>query len=582
MILLIVFAFLAGVVTILSPCILPVLPIILSSSIGDQNIGKARPFGVITGFILSFTFFTLFLSSIVKLIGIPAESLRVFSVIVIGLFGVTMLIPKFQYWTEILFSKLSQFLPQSQGKTGFGGGILIGLSLGLLWTPCVGPILASVISLAITGSVNIEAVFITLAYALGTAIPMFFIMIGGQTALRKAPWLLQNSGAIQKVFGVLMILTALAIFFNLDRKFQTFVLNTFPNYGTGLTKFEDVPLIRDALDRFSGAPVGSEEMGKAMFDVTSDKSGPLAPEIIPGGEWFNSEPLKLADLKGKVVLIDFWTYSCINCQRTFPYLKSWHQKYADKGLVIIGVHSPEFEFEKNAKNVEKALKDFGITYPVVQDNDFSTWRAYSNRYWPAKYFIDKDGKIRYTHFGEGEYDESEKVIQELLAETGADISGTEINNPEYEIYSKTPELYLGYGRMEYLASPEKISRDASASYTAPKVVPDNKFAFVGGWDVMEEYSSPAKGSSLILNFDAKEVFLPVVPRDPNMPGKIRVYLDDKLVSETGAAGMNVENSIVTVNSADTLKLINLQEPGKHILRLEFLDANTEIYAFTFG
>ncbi len=582
MILLIIFAFLAGVVTILSPCILPVLPIILSSSIGDQNIGKMRPFGVITGFILSFTFFTLFLSSIVKLIGIPAESLRVFSVIVIGLFGVTMLIPKFQYWTEILFSKLSQFLPQSQGKTGFGGGILIGLSLGLLWTPCVGPILASVISLAITGSVNIEAVFITLAYALGTAIPMFFIMIAGQTALRKAPWLLQNSGAIQKVFGVLMILTALAIFFNLDRKFQTFILNTFPSYGTGLTKFEDVPLIRDALDRFSGTPVGSEEMGKAMFDVNSDKSGPLAPEIFPGGEWFNSPPLTLADLKGKVVLVDFWTYSCINCQRTFPYLKSWHQKYADKGLVIIGVHSPEFEFEKNAKNVEKALKDFGITYPVVQDNDFSTWRAYNNRYWPAKYFIDKDGKIRYTHFGEGEYDESERVIQELLAEAGAKDLPTEVSNPEYQNYARTPELYLGYARMEHLVSPEKVVENGSALYSAPNDIPDNEFAFTGGWDVMEEYSSPAKGSSLILNFESKEVYLVMRPRDGVTPGKVRVYLDNKLVSETGAAGESVINNEVIVDSDSLYKLIRLQEPGKHILKLEFLDANTEAYAFTFG
>ena len=583
MILLIIFAFFAGVVTILSPCILPVLPIILSSLIGTTEIGKARPFGVIVGFILSFTFFTLFLSSIVKLIGIPAESLRVFSVIVIGLFGATMLIPKFQYWTEILFSRLSQFLPQSQNKTGFGGGLLIGLSLGLLWTPCVGPILASVISLAITGSVNIEAVFITLAYAAGTAIPMFFIMIAGQTALRRAPWLLRNSGHIQKVFGVLMILTALAIFFNLDRRFQTFILNTFPSYGTGLTKFEDIPLINDALNQLTGteSPVGN--MGKPTFEMdATSKSGPPAPEIIPGGQWFNSQPLKLSDLRGKVVIIDFWTYSCINCQRTFPYLKSWHEKYEDKGLVIIGVHSPEFEFEKNPANVEKALKDFGISYPVVQDNDFKTWRAYSNRYWPAKYFVDKDGNIRYTHFGEGAYDESERVIQELLAETGSDVTGTSINNPEYQNYAKTPELYLGYGRIEHLVSPEKVVENGSALYSAPEKIPDNEFAFVGGWDVMEEYSSPAKGSALVLNFESKEVFLVMRPRDGVTPGKVRIYLDDKLVSETGAAGESVVNNEVTVDSDSLYKLIKLQEPGKHILKLEFLDANTEIYAFTFG
>ena len=584
MILLIAFAFLAGIVTILSPCILPVLPIILSSSIGTQEIGKARPFGVITGFILSFTFFTLFLSTIVKLSGIPAESLRIISVFVIGLFGATMLIPKFQYWTEILFSRLSGFLPQSQGKTGFGGGLLIGLSLGLLWTPCVGPILASVISLAITGSVNLDAVFITFAYALGTAIPMFFIMVAGQTALRKAPWLLQNSGFIQKIFGVLMILTALAIFFNLDRKFQTFVLNTFPTYGTGLTKFEDVPFIHDALNKLTGTETQSGNMGKPTFMMDKSQGVP-APEIIAGGEWFNSEPLQLSQLKGKVVLVDFWTYSCINCQRTFPYLKNWWEKYKDKGLVIIGVHSPEFEFEKNPDNVAKALKDFGITYPVVQDNDFSTWRAYNNRFWPAKYFIDKDGNIRYTHFGEGEYDESEKVIQQLLEEAGSDVSGTAVDNPEYKIQAKTPELYLGYGRpefKEYFASPERVIENGSANYSAKPKVPANSFSFVGGWDVMEEYSNPAKGSQLILDFEARNVFLVMRPKDPKTPGKIKLSLDDGIVTNLDLAGEDVKNSELTVDSDRLYKLLRIPELGRHILKLEFLDANTEVYAFTFG
>lgn len=591
MILLIIFAFLAGVVTILSPCILPVLPIILSSSIGTTEIGRMRPLGVITGFILSFTFFTLFLSTIVRLSGIPAESLRIFSVLVIALFGISMLIPKFQYYTEILFSRLSQFLPQSQTKTGFSGGILIGLSLGLLWTPCVGPILASVISLAITGSVNLDAVFITLAYAIGTAIPMFFIMIAGQTALRKAPWLLQNSGLIQRIFGILMILTALAIFFNLDRKFQTFILNTFPNYGTGLTQFEDIPLINNALNNLTQTEVKKEDMGKPTFDMNNKQSGPPAPELIPGGEWFNSKPLTLQELRGKVVIVDFWTYSCINCQRTFPYLKSWWEKYQDKGLVVIGVHSPEFEFEKNPDNVKKAIEDFGISYPVMQDNDFKTWRAYQNRFWPAKYFIDKDGNIRYTHFGEGAYDESEKVIQQLLEETGSDVSGTEINNPEYENYARTPELYLGYSRIEHLVSPEKMVKDGSANYSAPDRIPDNKFAFIGGWEVMEEYSSAAKGSQLILNFEAKDVFLVMRPKNSASPGKIRLTLDNEIVTNLDLAGKDVKNSEAVIDSDRLYHLLTIpgnsiglgsSEVGRHTLKIEFLDSNTEVYAFTFG
>lgn len=581
MLLLVIFAFLAGIVTILSPCILPVLPIILSSSIGATQIGKAKPVGVITGFILSFTFFTLFLSTIVSLIGIPAESLRIFSVFVIALFGFSMLVPKFQIWTEILFSRLSQFLPQSQNQTGFGGGILIGLSLGLLWTPCVGPILASVISLAITGSVTLDAFFITLAYSVGTAIPMFFIMTLGQSASKKIPWLLNNSGNIQKIFGVLMILTALAIFFSFDRKFQTFILNTFPNYGTGLTKFEDIPLIQNALQSLSAPEVKKEDVGKPTFDMNSPK-GPPAPELIPGGEWFGSAPLTIDSLKGKVILIDFWTYTCINCQRTFPYLKSWWEKYKDKGLVIIGVHSPEFEFEKNPENVKKALADFGLTYPVMQDNDFSTWRAYKNRFWPAKYLIDKDGNIRYTHFGEGDYDETEKIIRELLSEAGSDVNQTQINNPEYANYAKTPELYLGYSRIEALSSPEFIVKDASALYTSSLTPPANKFGFSGEWDVMEQYSNPKKGSFLFLNFDAKEVFLVMRPKDGKIPGKIKVYLDDKLVSETDSAGVDVKDSTVTITSDTLYKLITLPTPGRHILKLEFLDENTEVYAFTFG
>jgi cytochrome c-type biogenesis protein len=255
MILLIAFSFLAGIVTVLSPCILPILPIILTSSLGGLNIGKARPIGVVTGFVLSFTFFTLFLSTVVRLSGIPADSLRLISVLVIASFGLSLLIPQFQIIVERLFSRLASLMPSNQNRKGFGGGLLIGFSVGLLWTPCVGPILASVISLAITEAVTFDAFLITLAYSLGTAIPMFLIMLGGQNALRRTPWLLANLNTIQKIFGVLMILTAIGIFFNIDRKFQTYILNTFPQYGVELTKIEDNQLIRDQLNKKTENPI---------------------------------------------------------------------------------------------------------------------------------------------------------------------------------------------------------------------------------------------------------------------------------------------------------------------------------------
>lgn len=555
MFVLISFAFFAGIVTILSPCILPVLPIILSSSATQS---KKQPFGVVIGFIVSFTFFTLFLSAIVQATGLSADALRIFSVIVIVLFGLVLVIPRLQMGYEIFASKLSAKAGSANKnkQSGFFGGLLIGVSLGLIWTPCVGPILASVISLAITGSVSGQAVIITLAYSLGTAIPMLLIMYGGRGLINRVPWLLNHLGKIQKFFGFVMILIGIAILFNLDRQFQSYILEKFPSYGTGLTKFEESDLVQNKLKNMN--------QQKTLSNMES------APEIIPGGEWFNSEPLTLEKLKGKVVIIDFWTYSCINCIRTLPYINDWNKKYADKGLVIIGVHSPEFEFEKNPKNLEKAIADFGIEYPVVQDNNFDTWRAYNNRYWPAKYFIDKDGMIRDTHFGEGDYAESEKLIKELLAETGAKLSDSGEAIPEYQIHSQTPETYLGYLRLERFSSPEKIEKDTTVLYSSPKEIEDNNFAYEGNWNISEEHSSPSTNASLSLNFEAKKVFIVMRPKT-GTTGKVKVYLDGQQAGEE-----------LIVDSDRLYELINLDEPGRHIIKMEFLDNNTQVFAFTFG
>lgn len=567
MLVLLIFSFVAGIVTILSPCILPILPIILSSSVPSQNKSSyKKPIGVIVGFISSFTFFTLFLSTLVKVISISPDALRIFSVVVIASFGVSMLIPKFQLLLEVLFSKLSSKVPVSSNKSGFLPGVLVGLSLGLLWTPCVGPILASVISLALTGQVTFDAFLITFAYSLGTAIPMFLIMVGGQTLLKKAPILLKNTQLIQKIFGVIMILTALAIYLGLDRQFQTYILDKFPNYGSGLTKIES-----------SSSQVESQlkQLTNPNSSESRRPSGAKAPEIISTGSWFNSDPLTLSSLQGKVVLVDFWTYSCINCIRTLPYLKSWHEKYSSQGLVIIGVHSPEFEFEKSEKNLSKAISDFEIKYPVVQDNDFKTWRAYQNRFWPAKYLINSNGEIVYTHFGEGKYDQTEAKIQELLKQAGQQISQP-ISNPAYTIQAKTPELYLGYSRIEYLRSPERIINNSFSSYSVPSNLPSNTFAFEGEWLISEEFSNPNMGSRLILNFQAKDVFL--VMRTKSDQSQVKVSSNNQL----NFPGEDVIDSIVTVDSDRLYKLIKLPESQNGELILEFLDSNTEVYAFTFG
>ena len=533
MIILTIFAFLAGTVTILSPCILPILPVILASSPADPS-SRRRPYGIITGFVLSFTFFTLFLSTLVRIFGIPADSLRTLSVIVIALFGLSLLIPRLGLALEQLFSHLTSYTPSTSGKTGFFGGLLIGLSLGLLWTPCVGPILASVITLAISGTITLDAVILTLAYSLGTAIPMYLIIQAGQALFTKVPWLLQNTAKIQRSFGIVMIVTALMISAGLDRTFQSYLITQFPQYGAGLTRFEDQPSVTTQL----------KDLGKSNLPLAT--KGSLAPELVPGGQWFNTPALTLAELRGKVVLIDFWTYSCINCQRTLPYLKTWYDKYNDDGLIIIGVHAPEFEFEKNPANVSDAIAEFGLKYPVMQDNDFATWKAYNNHYWPAKYFIDKDGFIRHTHFGEGGYDESEKVIQDLLQETGVEVTNA-LNNPSYQTYGRTPETYLGSARS---------GRESYLSYS-------------GDWTTTKEYAAPAKGSQLTLNFDAKSVYLVMRP-GMSQPARVKVFLD------------SIYYQTITVDADKLYTLVELPDPGRHTLRLEFEDGNVELFAFTFG
>lgn len=496
MFILTLFAFLGGIVTIISPCILPILPIVLS---GGTTSDKKRPLSIIAGFILSFTFFTLFLSAIVKATGISADALRLVSVVIITFFGISMIAGKELFRVS--------FVPKTTN------GFLLGASLGLVWTPCVGPILASIITLAATGNTGIDSVVVTLAYATGTAIPLLAIMHG----VRILP--VKN---LQKFFGILMILTAVAILFSWDRKFQTFILERFPNYGAGLTKLEDNALVKKQLEDMKTKPKGGRMVN--------------APEFVVGGLWFNSKPLTMQELRGKVVLVDFWTYTCINCIRTLPYLKTWHEKYKDKGLVIVGVHTPEFEFEKNPENVKKAIKDFGLEYPVMQDNDYATWAAYANHYWPAKYLVDREGKIVYTHFGEGQYDETEKKIQELLS------VNMPVLNPTYQVMARTPETYLGSLRGDY-----------------------SRIQTSGTWTKSEEYAKPAQGSTMTMRFNAAKVFL--VMRGS---GKLNVYLDEQFVKT------------VTVDEDKLYDLIDLPTPGEHMLKLEFLDPGLELYAFTFG
>lgn len=318
----------------------------------------------------------------------------------------------------------------------------------------------------------------------------------------------------------------------------------------------------------------------ALFNVPSYK----APELAGTGGWFNSEPLKLADLKGKVVLIDFWTYSCINCIRTLPYVQAWYEAYKDDGFVVIGVHAPEFPFEKKAENVARAVKDYRLTYPIVQDNDHATWTAFANHYWPAHYLIDKDGRVRREHFGEGEYDETEKAIRALLAEAGSETAGEMTVKQPVEVPTtpmQTPETYLGYDRARNFANVAEFAADKATTYTLADNLDDNQWSLGGSWSIGAT-GSLAEGdrSVLRIKFSAKEVYLVL---DGPEGAAITMTIDGKAVTDNRGGGTDVgEAGRVRIDGARLYKLINLPTFTQGAVLDVIIPKDVSVMAFTFG
>ena len=480
-------------------------------------------------------------------------------------------------------------------KTGFLSGIPVGLSLGLVWTPCVGPIMASVVSLALTERVDGGAVAITLAYTLGTSLPMLAVMRGGRALLARVPALTRNVARIQKGFGVVMILVAGAIGLGWDRQFQAAVLRAIPGYGAGLTAIEEAAPVREALGRrtapgaatrdpatgdrvFSGAPDAAPRDGAFPGGALPDYGA--APGLVATGPWFNAgrsdaEPFTMESLRGRVVIVDFWTYSCINCIRTLPYLRAWYDAYRDEGLVIIGVHTPEFEFEKKPANVARAIRDLGVTWPVVQDNDYAQWTAYANRYWPAHYFIDARGLVRAFHFGEGGYEEGERIVQALLKEAGKAETGAVVSRPAPRTAARTPETYLGYMRPRGFVSSPPALPDTAARYEPSRVPNNGEWSLRGNWTIAKEFAVPEGEGVLELGFDAMNVFLVVEPVQPGAAIEVRV--DGKVSADTA----DVKAGRLTADESRMYHLVGLARPGRHLLRLEVYGA-ARLFAFTFG
>jgi cytochrome c biogenesis protein CcdA/thiol-disulfide isomerase/thioredoxin len=668
MLLTVIFAFFAGLVTVASPCILPILPIALSAGVAR---GRSRPLGVTLGLVISFSLFTLIISQAVAALGFSANTLRLIAVAVIAFLGLALIVPELNARVEGLFARLPGLAPQRQ-RSGLWGGLLTGATLGLVWAPCAGPILAAITTLAATRQVTLGALAVTAAYALGVGLPLLLIAYGGQAALRKIPALARRSAGIQRTFGALMIATALLIAFNADVAVTAWATGALPaNWNSRVQAFEETPLVRGQIDELlgrtgaparalagaatasaagttgqvvsgmpgapnpaagvaagtatpallpaAGAPLPAAGLAMPRPDapdrpatpsVTAEAAPALQaaqmppatsmpapnsstrrpaldlPDVGPAPDftgitgWLNSPALHLADLRGKVVLVDFWTYSCINCIRTLPYVTSWYEKYHDQGLVVIGVHTPEFAFERETPNVAQATQRYNISYPVAQDNNYATWTAYQNQYWPAEYFIDAKGHLRHTHFGEGNYDESEQVIQELLAEAGAE-TAPQGGPPSAAVpFSpmQTPETYVGLDRQGAFASPERPQGGKAQTYSAPASLPLHSFALSGPWTLSDQFAQvAAAGDALRLHFVARDVYLVLASDAPasatvSLPG-LRVANQSKDVDGQGR---------LHVAEARLYHLVQLPSLQEGTLELKFDQPGVRVYAFTFG
>lgn len=573
MTLLLIFSFLAGIATVLSPCILPVLPAILSASASG---GKGRPLGVIVGLIVSFVFFTLALTTLVQSFGLSANVLRYFAIAVIGFFGLILFIPALSDKFAMLTDSIANFGARLQTATrskrsGFISGTLIGAALGLVWTPCAGPILAAITTLVATQKVSFQIFLLTFAYSLGAALPLFVIAYGGQRAL-SIPSLAKYSERIRQFFGVLMILTALALAFNWDVAFQQSILDYVPKI-----QLESNARLNRELQKLRGPSPFDTKIQKNAATGELPVIAP-APPLEGITAWINSPPLTMEQLKGKVVLIDFWTYSCINCIRTFPYLRNWYDAYKDKGLVIIGVHTPEFEFEKDESNVKKAVRMFKIAYPVAMDNNYKTWEAYHNSYWPAHYLIDQQGMVREVHFGEGGYLETENGIRSLLH---LPLLAEEMEKePSSFMVGMTPETYLGFKRAASYTPEIRLVPNQAANYQYAGPLGSNQVGLKGDWTVQEEYIlSNSDESTLSLNFKANRVYL-VLSGQSSEP--IKVDLDGQpLPSSYRTADMDANGGII-VKEARKYDIADLKGlGGRHVLTLHF-PKGIHAYAFTFG
>ncbi|WP_455948347.1 cytochrome c biogenesis protein DipZ [Lelliottia jeotgali] len=584
--LLLVLAYLGGVLTILSPCILPVLPFVFARS--------DRPFlrsglPLLIGMALMFAVVASLAAVSSQWVAQANQIGRWIALVVMAVFALALLWPALADRLLSPFQRLGARLSASAdaasdaGRGGVGTSLMIGIATGLLWAPCAGPILGLILTGAALQGASVGTSGLLLAYALGAATSLALaIWIGGRVfaALKRR---LGVGEWVRRGLGIAALLAVVAIAMGWD----TGVL-------TRLSTVSTAKLEQGLLDVL---PAQQPAAGAAMMSTTGAPGQPLPvegtlPSLAGATGWLNSPPLDAQALRGKVVLVDFWTYSCINCLRAMPYVREWAERYRDHGLVVIGVHAPEFAFERNLANVQRAVKDLKVTYPVAIDNDFAIWRGFNNRYWPAHYFIDAQGRIRAHHFGEGNYAQSEQIIRQLLREAGNTLPGDDapvamtldgVARQADMDNLKSPETYLGHARAENFASPGGQRQDQPADYTVPATLQHNQWALAGRWTVgNEDARLETRGGRVAFRFHARDLHLVLAPGEDGKPVRFRVRIDGQAPGAAAGGDISADGD----GRVDENRLYQLiRQSGavqERTFEIEFLDPGVRAYAFTFG
>ena len=570
-------AFVGGVLTILSPCILPVLPFVFARA--DQPFRRSG-LPLLVGMALTFSAVAIAAAFgghwVVRL----NQGGRYVAMLVFLMLGVSLLFPSIaEALTRPLVSVGSKLQGGPSAESGIGKSFVLGISTGLLWAPCAGPILGLILTGAAIQGPGARSSFLLLSFALGAATALGIALFAGNKVFSALKRSRSFEVWIRRGLGVAVIMGVVAIGLGWD----TNLLTRFSFVNTAKAEEHLIGALRPAKSTAVLAASASEL-------PALDDEGPL-PDLSGAVAWLNSPALSSKSLKGKVVLVDFWTYSCINCLRALPYVEGWAAKYKDAGLVVIGVHTPEFAFEKERSNVEKAVRDLKVNYPVAIDSDYKIWQAFNNEYWPAHYFIDGKGRIRYHHFGEGEYAESERVIQGLLKENGAQLSssapisvagaGAEAAADGANV--RSPETYIGYHRAEHFASTEPIAHDSRRAYTSQPRLSLNQWALGGSWNVSAESAVlQASPGNIVFRFHARDLHLVLGTTKEGKPVRFTVKLDGTPPGEDHGADAD-SGGTGTVQGYRLYQLIRQKGPVEdRTFEIEFLDPGVQAFAFTFG